>query len=105
MEHLVSFHDSILLCGVAVDTKVPQALGSFLNCLVNVLGSLILIVGVTPSVVCAIVPLWCIYELVRRRYVATVREVKRLDSLAMSPIFSMFSETLQVRRQNPNCYM
>ncbi len=31
----------------------------------------------------------------RCRFVATNRELKRLDSLAMSPIFGMFSETLQ----------
>jgi hypothetical protein len=30
-----------------------------------------------------------------RRFVASNRELKRLDSLAMSPIFGMFSETLQ----------
>ena len=41
------------------------------------------------------------------RFVTTNREVKRLDSLAMSPIFGAFSETLQVRnlsstRQTPH---
>ena len=31
-------------------------------------------------------------------YVATSRETKRLDSIAQSPIFSNFGETLQVLR-------
>ena len=31
------------------------------------------------------------------RYVRSSREIKRLDSLALSPIFTHFSETLQAR--------
>lgn len=32
------------------------------------------------------------------RYVRSSREIKRLDSLALSPIFTHFSETLQARQ-------
>eukprot|EP00884_Botryococcus_braunii_P012469 jgi/Botrbrau1/21222/Bobra.39_2s0023.1 len=79
----------------AVDIKVPEALGSFITSLVNVLFSLLVVVAVSPLAVVAVVPLGVMYEYVRRRYVATSRELKRLDSIALSPIFSTFNETLQ----------
>ena len=37
------------------------------------------------------------------RYVRSSREIKRLDSLAMSPIFTQFAETLQARKFWPCC--
>lgn len=51
----------------AVDSKVPQALGAFLNCLVNVLGSLVINLLVTPLVLLPLVPMAVMYDVVRRR--------------------------------------
>ena len=75
---------------------MPQTLESFLTTAVNVVASLAVVIIVMPLIVFAIVPLTCVYEYVRRRYVTTSRELKRLDSIAMAPIFGSFSETLQV---------
>ncbi|KAK9847067.1 hypothetical protein WJX84_012280 [Apatococcus fuscideae] len=90
-----------------VDTSLPMSLGSFLNCVVNVVGSLLVIAFVSPAQLAALIPLGFFYEWARRLYVSTSRELKRLDSLAMSPIFGNFGETLQglqtvraFRRQN-----
>ena len=41
--------------------------------------------------------LLCVCVCVQTRYVRSSREIKRLDSLALSPIFTHFSETLQAR--------
>ena len=79
-----------------VDTSLPMSLGSFLNCVVNVVGSLLVIAFVSPAQLAALIPLGFFYEWYRRLYVSTSRELKRLDSLAMSPIFGNFGETLQV---------
>ncbi len=79
-----------------VDTSLPMSLGSFLNCVVNVIGSLVVIAFVSPAQLAALIPLGFFYEWARRLYVSTSRELKRLDSLAMSPIFGNFGETLQV---------
>ena len=79
-----------------VDTSLPMSLGSFLNCVVNVVGSLLVIAFVSPAQLAALIPLGFFYEWARRLYVSTSRELKRLDSLAMSPIFGNFGETLQV---------
>ena len=51
----------------AVDTKVPNALNSFLNCLVNVVGSLAINLLVTPLVCVPLVPMAYLYDLIRRR--------------------------------------
>ena len=42
----------------------------------------------------AFLPITFAYAKIQKMYVSTSRELKRLDSLAMSPIFSIFSETL-----------
>jgi ABC-type multidrug transport system fused ATPase/permease subunit len=50
---------------------------------------------VTPLVLFMLVPVSFLYIKVQRYYIGASRELKRLDSLAMSPIFSNFVETLQ----------
>lgn len=49
---------------------------------------------VMPYSVAAIVPLAAFYYYCQKWYVATAREVKRLDSAARSPLFQRFSETI-----------
>lgn len=79
----------------AVDTSLQSSISSFLSCSVSVLWSLIVVVAVSPATAAAFFPITFAYAKIQGRYVATSRELKRLDSLAMSPIFSHFSETLQ----------
>lgn len=78
----------------SVDTSIQSSVASFLNCAVSVLWSLIVVVAVSPAVALALIPLTLAYSAVQKRYIATSRELKRLDSLALSPIFSHFGETL-----------
>jgi len=47
-----------------------------------------------PQVLLAFIPLTIIYRMVMRYYLATSRELKRLDAVSRSPIFSFFGETL-----------
>lgn len=79
----------------AVDTSLQSSISSFLSCSVSVLWSLVVVVAVSPATAVAFFPITFAYAKIQRQYVATSRELKRLDSLAMSPIFSHFSETLQ----------
>ncbi len=67
-----------------------------LVCGATVIGALLTVFIVAPWMVLLFIPLIPAYEWVRRRFVAAAREVKRLDSVAASPIFSHFGETLQV---------
>ena len=78
----------------AVDTAIQSSVSSFLNCAVSVLWSLVVVVAVSPAIAATLVPLSLAYWVIQKRYIATSRELKRLDSLALSPIFSHFTETL-----------
>jgi ATP-binding cassette, subfamily C (CFTR/MRP), member 1 len=79
----------------AVDVGLAGSISSLLNCTVSVFWALAVVAWVTPWVVVAAAPLAAAYLWVQKRYVATSRELKRLDSVALSPIFSHFGETLQ----------
>lgn len=77
-----------------VDEQLPETYSSFLGCLVVVLGTLVLICAVTPLFLLALPPLAVFYYFTQRYYVATSRELQRLDSMSRSPIFAHFGETL-----------
>ena len=67
-----------------------------INCLASALAAMALQAFVSPLVIVAYVPVTYLFEVIRRRYIATARELKRLDSIAVSPVLSSFTETLQV---------
>ena len=79
--------------------------GEVLICGAMLAGSLLTVTAIAPWIALLFIPIIPAYEWVRRRFVVTAREVKRLDSLAASPIFSNFGETLQVCPIHPcmNC--
>uniref|UniRef100_A0A671YF12 ATP-binding cassette, sub-family C (CFTR/MRP), member 2 n=1 Tax=Sparus aurata TaxID=8175 RepID=A0A671YF12_SPAAU len=67
---------------------------SWILCLLGVLGTLFVICLATPFFTILIVPLAVVYYFVQRFYVATSRQLRRLDSVSRSPIYSHFSETV-----------
>lgn len=60
----------------------------------SVVGVVAVIALNAPFVLIVFIPLGYIYRLVMRYYLATSRELKRLDAVSRSPIFSFFGETL-----------
>ena len=79
----------------ACDISMQQTFSSFTMCITSVFLSVVVIIGVTRgAVLVALAPLAYVYSVVQRYYLATSRELKRLDSIAVSPIFSNFAETL-----------
>ncbi|XP_035519606.1 canalicular multispecific organic anion transporter 1 isoform X2 [Morone saxatilis] len=77
-----------------VDEAIPQSFRSWLLCLLGVLGTLFVICLATPFFTIIIIPLALVYYFVQRFYVATSRQLRRLDSVSRSPIYSHFSETV-----------
>lgn len=66
-----------------------------IDCFVQILISLVLIVVALPLMLFFIVPILGFYYRIQNDYRKVAREVKRLDSIARSPRFAHFKETLQ----------
>ncbi|XP_039741515.1 multidrug resistance-associated protein 1 [Pteropus medius] len=77
-----------------VDSMIPQVIKMFLGSLFNVVGACIIILLATPIAAVIIPPLGLIYFFVQRFYVASSRQLKRLESVSRSPVYSHFNETL-----------
>ena len=79
----------------SVDSTIGQSLNSATVCFISAFFAFGVVCFVTPLVILMVVPIIFIYVRVQLYYIGASRELKRLDSLAMSPIFSNFVETLQ----------
>uniref|UniRef100_A0A803TLA6 Multidrug resistance-associated protein 1 n=1 Tax=Anolis carolinensis TaxID=28377 RepID=A0A803TLA6_ANOCA len=77
-----------------IDSMIPQIIKMFMGSLFNVVGACVVILLATPLAAVAIPPLALVYFFVQRFYVATSRQLKRLESVSRSPVYSHFNETL-----------
>ncbi|XP_046552046.1 multidrug resistance-associated protein 1-like [Haliotis rubra] len=77
-----------------VDNTLPALIRIWINCVFNVMGTLIVISYSTPIFLSVIIPLAIFYFLVQRFYIQTSRQLKRLESTTRSPIYSHFGETI-----------
>uniref|UniRef100_A0A8D3C892 ABC-type glutathione-S-conjugate transporter n=1 Tax=Scophthalmus maximus TaxID=52904 RepID=A0A8D3C892_SCOMX len=77
-----------------IDEAIPQSFRSWLVCLLSVLGILFVISFATPVFVIVIIPLAVLYYFVQVFYIGMSRQLRRLDSVTRSPIFSHFGETV-----------
>jgi ATP-binding cassette subfamily C (CFTR/MRP) protein 4 len=76
------------------DDLLPNTLFDFLVIAFLVLGALISAVSVLPVTLVVVPPLIWYFLRVRKTFVTTSRELKRLEGLSRSPIFAMLSESL-----------
>ncbi|KAM9784084.1 multidrug resistance-associated protein 1 [Syngnathus typhle] len=77
-----------------IDTVIPSILKMFMGSMFNVIGACIIILIATPFVAIIIPFLGLLYFFVQRFYVASSRQLKRLESVSRSPIYTHFNETL-----------
>ncbi|XP_062999456.1 multidrug resistance-associated protein 1-like [Elgaria multicarinata webbii] len=77
-----------------IDSMLPQIIKMFMGSMFNVIGACIIILLATPVAAVVIPPLGFVYFFVQRFYVATSRQLKRLESVSRSPVYSHFNETL-----------
>lgn len=77
-----------------MDEGLPDSFMSVFSTFFQVLSTVIVISVVTPLFLLLVVPMIALYTFTQRFYVATSRELKRLESVSKSPIYSHFSETL-----------
>jgi ATP-binding cassette subfamily C (CFTR/MRP) protein 3 len=77
-----------------VDETIPRSFRSFISTFLSVVSTIIVIVVATPYFLAVIVPLLIVYFIIQRIYVNASRQLKRLESVSRSPIYSHFQETL-----------
>uniref|UniRef100_A0A7S2H7W8 ATP-dependent transporter ycf16 n=1 Tax=Octactis speculum TaxID=3111310 RepID=A0A7S2H7W8_9STRA len=77
-----------------IDEQLPMTMYSWVSCLVTVVVAVVTIAYVTPLFLVACLPMGLVYYRIMVYYVPTARELKRLDSVSRSPIFSHFGESL-----------
>ncbi|XP_023935367.1 multidrug resistance-associated protein 1 isoform X2 [Bicyclus anynana] len=77
-----------------LDNVLPMTLRGWTSCFFAVLGTLFVISFSTPIFIAVILPIGVIYYIIQRFYVATSRQLKRLESVSRSPIYSHFGESI-----------
>ncbi|KAG8129111.1 putative ATP-binding cassette sub-family C protein, partial [Naja naja] len=77
-----------------IDEVIPPTILMFLGTFFNSVSTMIVIIASTPLFAVVIIPLAVLYYFAQRFYVATSRQLKRLESVSRSPIYSHFSETV-----------
>ncbi|XP_031726932.1 multidrug resistance-associated protein 1 [Anarrhichthys ocellatus] len=77
-----------------IDSVIPSIIKMFMGSMFNVMGSCVIILIATPLVAIIIPFLGLLYFFVQRFYVASSRQLKRLESVSRSPIYTHFNETL-----------
>ncbi|XP_053552301.1 multidrug resistance-associated protein 1-like, partial [Bombina bombina] len=78
-----------------IDNIVPQVLMLFIMMFLTIVEILLVIAIATPLAAIAFIPLGLLYFFLQRFYVATSRQLKRLESVSKSPLYTHFNETLQ----------
>ncbi|XP_055295955.1 multidrug resistance-associated protein 1 isoform X2 [Sitodiplosis mosellana] len=78
-----------------VDNVLPQVIRSWIMMFFAVLSTLVVISVSTYQFMAVILPIGIVYYFVQRFYVASSRQLKRLESVSRSPIYSHFGESIQ----------
>ncbi|XP_073087926.1 multidrug resistance-associated protein 1-like isoform X2 [Manis javanica] len=77
-----------------IDMRFHYYLRTWLNCTLDITGTVLVIVGALPLFILGVIPLVFLYFTIQRYYVASSRQIRRLAGASHSPVISHFSETL-----------
>ncbi|KAJ3033391.1 hypothetical protein HDV00_006388 [Rhizophlyctis rosea] len=77
-----------------IDSDLIWMVAFFIMMLLGAFVTMFVVGFVTPLFLLAIAPISILYFQIANRYLQCSRELKRLDSVSRSPIYSLFSETL-----------
>uniref|UniRef100_A0A8C9TP04 ABC-type glutathione-S-conjugate transporter n=1 Tax=Scleropages formosus TaxID=113540 RepID=A0A8C9TP04_SCLFO len=79
----------------AIDCMIPDGLKMMLSYLFKLLEVCIIVLMATPFAMVVILPLTILYAFIQSFYVATSCQLRRLESVSRSPIYTHFNETVQ----------
>ncbi|CAF1231508.1 unnamed protein product [Adineta ricciae] len=77
-----------------LDELLPTTFYSTVESLIMVLGSIVIVGMANPWVLLILIPIIPVFLWLRRYYLRTSRSLKRLESVTRSPIYALFSSSL-----------
>ena len=76
------------------DSMLPQNMRAWLSTFSNFVGTMVSIITILPFIIFLFIPASIIFVAIQKLYVNTSRQLKRLESVSRSPIYSHFGETI-----------
>ncbi|XP_014278688.1 multidrug resistance-associated protein 1 [Halyomorpha halys] len=77
-----------------LDNNMPFTFKNCFSFVAPVIGTLFVIGYTTPTFLIAVIPISALYYWVQKCYVATSQQLRRIESVTRSPIYSHFGETV-----------
>ncbi|XP_060888186.1 ATP-binding cassette sub-family C member 4-like [Labrus mixtus] len=78
-----------------LDSNMPWTFVDFIQVFLQILGVIAVSISVIPWIVIPVLPLLIVFLFLRRYFLQTSRDIKRLESTTRSPVFSHLSSSLQ----------
>ncbi|KNE57701.1 hypothetical protein AMAG_04560 [Allomyces macrogynus ATCC 38327] len=78
-----------------VDEQLPNVFYNVMQSLFVTVGVVVIVIMVLPWVALSLPPLLLIFVLLRRWYIGSSRQVKRIESATRSPVYAHLSESLE----------
>ncbi|XP_076871404.1 ATP-binding cassette sub-family C member 4 isoform X2 [Brachyhypopomus gauderio] len=78
-----------------VDSLMPWTFVDFIEVFLQILGVIAVATSVIPWILIPVLPLLIVFLFLRRYFLQTSRDIKRLESTTRSPVFSHLSSSLQ----------
>ncbi|XP_053612286.1 ATP-binding cassette sub-family C member 10 [Plodia interpunctella] len=78
-----------------VDDSLPFILNILLAQVFSLLGAIAVTVYGLPWILVAVLPVACVYYRLQRLYRPTSRQLKRLQSVTLSPVYTHFNDTIE----------
>ncbi|XP_022102306.1 ATP-binding cassette sub-family C member 9-like isoform X2 [Acanthaster planci] len=77
-----------------MDFRLPDTYNFFVISIMQIIASVVVVGVVMPIFLVFVIPIAIVYYILQRFYLATSRELQRLESISKSPVFAYFSESL-----------